>query len=180
MNYILFIGQEGNFQSRSILIPEKEFIEYNNDTYTLLKSKSIKNHVFSIDDDDYMIDNLLIQDYKIEGSMGKPVMTKYSEICWKLANYADGMEEDHYFDIKDKHWYDKSITNICGGFNHIKNYKKCRMMTTVKGKEINIVDGFLFLEATNGKLKLPSCDTVKEMYLKYFGMYVDDNMKQYD
>src|SRR5690606_30846258 len=164
MEYILFVGQEANFQSRCMLIPAKEFIESRPDIYNLLKKRSIKNYTFRLNDKDYFIDNLLLQNYKREGSMGVPEKKDYSEFCWKLTNYADGMDEGNYFDIRDKQWYDKSIIIVGdNGFNHIKNYVNIK-----NKKEYNIIDGFLVLELEDGKLYLPDVDTVSEMYSKYF------------
>lgn len=159
--YILYVGQEANFQSRCMLIPVQEFIKDRSDIYNKLKERSIKNYTFKIDGKDYLIDNLLLQNYDYEGSMGVPEKKDYSEFCWKLTNYADGVD---YFDDVDKEWYNKSILLLGSlGFNHIKNYVKIKSM-----KQYNIVDGFLVLEIRNGELELPNVDTVEEMYTKYF------------
>ena len=155
MEYILYVGQEGNFQSRCMLIPKQEFMTSRPDIYNLLKQRSIKNYTFKLNDKDYLIDNLLLQNYNYEGSMGVPEKKDYSEFCWKLTNYADGMGPDHYYDMRDKEWYDKSIIIVGStGFNHIKNYVSIK-----NRKEYNIVDGFLVLELRDGKLYLPDVGT---------------------
>jgi len=159
--YILFVGQEANFQSRCMLIPAKEFIKNRSDIYNKLKERSVKNYIFKVDDEDCLIDNLLLQNYNYEGSMGIPEKKDYSEYCWKLTNYADGSD---FIDERDKEWYNKTVLLLGNlGFNHIKNYVKIKNM-----KQYNIVDGFLFLELRNGELELPDVDTVQEMYAKYF------------
>ncbi|QKF94210.1 hypothetical protein QKU48_gp0752 [Fadolivirus algeromassiliense] len=167
-DYILFIGQEANFQSRSMLIPAKEFIEARKEDYEMLKKTSAKNYVFQFDGMDHQIDNLLLQNYIWEDNMGKQEIREYTQVCNQLTHYADGMDDNCYFDMKDKIWYDKAICNICSGFNHIKNYTKAKNMTMYKKKPINIVDSFLFIELRNGILEMPSCDTVEEMFQKYY------------
>lgn len=167
-DYILFIGQEANFQSRSMLIPAKEFIEARKDDYELMKRSSAKNYVFRIDGNDHHVENLLLNNIIWEGNMGKQEIKEYTQICNFLTHYADGMDEDCYFDLKDKPWYDKAKTNICRNFNHIKNYTKCKNMKTYNNEPINIVDSFLFMELQDGILVMPSCDTVEEMYKKYY------------
>jgi hypothetical protein len=167
-DYILFVGQEANFQSRSILIPAQDFIEVRREDYELLKKSSIKNYTFNIKGKSFVIDNLLIQNYNFEGNIGHQEQKEYTDICNKLTHYADGLDEDHYFDLKDKTWYDASICGICRGFNDIENYSIWKNATKYEDKEINIIDSFLCLELTNGKLNLPIFDTVEEMLLKMY------------
>ena len=44
-----------------MLIPAKKFIAVRNNDYDLLKESSIKNHTFSFNGVEYVIDNLLVQ-----------------------------------------------------------------------------------------------------------------------
>ena len=163
-DYILFIGQEANFQSRSMLVPAKEFIECRKDDYKLLKKSVNSNYTFLINGTKHQIHNLLLQNIIFEGNFGRCEKTEYSELCGILTQYADGMGDNHYFELVDKEWYDKTIINVCSGFNHIQNYIKCKNMTHYKKKPINIVDSFLCIELRNGILELPTCNTVKEMF----------------
>jgi len=169
-DYILFLGQEANFQTRSMLIPAKEFMEVRAEDYKLLKESAEKNYKFIIDGEEYVIDNILFQNYKEQGKgCFSQEQHEHSKVCNDLLRYADGMDDDWYCDMKDKVWYDKvPKTMLCNGFNHIKNYKFCKNITKIKGKDINIVDGFLVLEVTEGILKMPPCDTVEEMYEMFY------------
>lgn len=142
--YILYLGQEGNFQTRSMLIPAKEFLESRSDTYDLLKKYSSKNYKFVIDGVDHIVDNLLVINYIYKDGIGKADQTEYNQICHQLTSYADGMDNDHYFDMRDKIWYDNAIINLCSGFNHIKNYHQCKAELMAKYK---IIDSFLVLES---------------------------------
>ncbi len=153
-DYILFVSQDANFQSRTMLIPIIEFLKVRDDDYKILKSSSIKNKKFTLNKKEYIVDNLLIIDYiNVEGCDNIFTQTnkEYNLVCNELRSYADGMDNECYFYMKDKIWYDLSITNLCGGFNHIYNYKTCKEIKKYKNKEINIVDSFLVLEARYGK-----------------------------
>ena len=167
-DYILFIGQESNFQSRSILIPAGEFIKVRGDDYELLKKSVTNKYKVSINGIDYQLNNLLLQNVIWEGNCGTYEQTEYNQLCSNLIQYADGMDTNCYFDMKDKEWYDGAKCNICSGFNHIKNYIKYKNIQQYKGKPVNIVDSFLCLTLDDGILKLPTCDTVEELFDKYY------------
>lgn len=176
-NYILFVCQLGNFQSRSILVPYDKFLnvpERLND-YNILKEKSNKNVKIAIKEQEYIIDNLLIQNYTKQGNLliqdqdQDQDQMRIKRICSDMQGYADGLDDDCYYHMYDKEWYDDSITNICRGFNDIKNYIFCRSLKTINEKKINIVDGFLVLETINGKINYPIFDTSEEMLLTLYG-----------
>lgn len=180
--YILFVGEEANFQSRIMLIPFKEFLAVRSEEYQLLKTHSKKNVTFKIDDETHLIDNLLtykiIWHYNEDGrrTWGEDEKTEYYEFCSELTSYADGLlilepddsptGERYYLDEKDKVWYDKAIINIALGFNHIKNFDKIRHLNYYNGKPVNIVDGFLYVEERTLK-SCPPYDTLQEMLSDY-------------
>lgn len=173
--YILFVGQCSNFQSRTMLIPYKEFIKAREEDYNILKKHS-KKAKFIIDDQEHFVDNLLIIDYKWIGNHGHQVVTEYTSFCGQLESYADGTDmyneetgkcENVYCDLKDKEWYDTALINLTGGFNHIKNYTKLK-------KEYNIVDSFLVLESNDGELQYPMFDTVQEMMKEFYNIDLPD------
>ena len=166
-NYILFIIQDANFQSRSMLVPEKEFLEIRKEDFETLKKYS-KTVTLSDGSNEYQIDNLLVQNFTRKGNFGKPENHEYSYFYFCLQGYADGLDEGCYYGKKDHEWYDKAIINFCEGFNHIKNYCQAKTFKTIDNKPINIVESFLLLESENGKIKQPMFDTVKEMML---GLY---------
>lgn len=169
-DYILFMAQEANFQTRSMLIPIVKFLLNRKNDYEILKKHSIKNYKFTIDNVDYIIDNLLIQKLIPHNTFTNGLTCEDSEyriICGELTHYADGM--DGYFDVDDENWYNDAICFFCGGFNHIKNYAKYKNKTIIKDKNVNIIDSFLVLEAENNKIQLPLHDTVDEMMKYYYG-----------
>lgn len=173
--YILFVGQCGNFQSRTMLIPYKEFIKVREEDYNMLKKHS-KKAKFVIDGEEHLVDNLLVIDYKWEGNSGGMVKTEYTTFCGELESYADGMDmydeetgkcENVYFDLKDKEWYDAAEINLGGGFNHIKNYTKLK-------QKYNPIDSFLVLESNDGKWSYPAYDTVQEMMKDVYNVDLPD------
>ena len=144
-DYILFIGQESGFQSRSILIPADKFIKVRSDDYDLL-IKSCKIRTFVKNGIRIKIGGVLKQKFVFDGNIGHQIREPYTQLCNYLVRYADGLDDDCYYDLKDKEWYDKSICNICSGFNHVQNYLICQALTEFCGKKINIVNSFLFVE----------------------------------
>jgi len=158
-NYILFIGQESNFGSRSMLIPAKEFLglETRKKDYETLKkySKKVK---FITNSKEYIVDNTLILNIKWEKkenntSIGSFDKTEYSKICHELIQYANCWEKNIYSKIEDKIWVDGAILDICDSFDNIQDYIKCRQMNEYNNKKINIIDSFLVLESDDGKLR---------------------------
>lgn len=161
-DYILFISQEGNFQSRSMLIPAQEFLKVRQEDYDLLK-RSSSSYTFKIDNTEYVVDNLLLQNYIWTKNFGTSERHEYTELCGTLTWYACDAEKNCYSKMKDKEWFDSAICNISRGFNHVKNYSELKNMKEYKGKPINIIDSFLVLELRDGILEMPMCDTVEEL-----------------
>jgi hypothetical protein len=153
-----------------MLIPANEFLKVRKDDYDLLKRWSIKNSYSKCIDGE--IENVLVLNYIFKDNIGSLEESEYGSLCQIIGNYADdsnmrGYDGTRgYFDLKDKIWCDASINNICGGFDHVKNYKICKEYG-VKNN-IKIIDGFLILEAHNGKINSLEFDTVGEMLSEYF------------
>jgi len=106
------------------------------------------------------------------GNIGVSTTHPYTKIIGELTSYADGRsyhdketneEEKCYFDLNDKEWYDKAITNLTSGFNHFKNYHKLRQLNSYNGKSIKITNSFLVIESTNDKIDEPFFETVDEL-----------------
>lgn len=53
-----------------------------------------------------------------------------------MISYADGLDDNCYFDEDNKIWYD-------GTFNHQQNFEKLMLMTEHKNEPIKIIEGFL-------------------------------------
>lgn len=148
-------------------------------------------HTFTLQEQDYHIPQLLINNLIFQGNVGTCEKTDYLASVSELTHYADGFfdmmmyrndDDDNDTEVKDENaartedpstdqfWYQWSKTNLCGGFNHVKNYCELAKMTSWEGDPIEISEGFLVLEARDGQINMPSVDTVKEMYVKYYGM----------
>jgi hypothetical protein len=163
-DYILYISQCANFQTRSMLIPARKFMSVpkRKNDYETLKKNSVTNYKFTIDNIDCVVDNLLIIKLIPDGESSFRVeRTEYSEICSDLLSYAEGM--DGYFDKDDEIWYGDALINFCQGFNHIKNYGKYKNATDINGKDVNIIDSFLVLEMRDGAIEISPYDKVDEM-----------------
>lgn len=151
--YILFCSQEANFQTRSMLIPYDKYLKSNDliENFHILRKYS-KPQIFCINGINYDIDNLLIQNIIWNNNLGIPKDNEYNSIVNKLTWYAFGVDSDQYFSHDDALWYEKSFINLCSGCDHIVNYCNLRNKTTHKGKPIEIIEGFLVLQARNGEL----------------------------
>ena len=177
-NYIAYVGQDGGFQSRAMLIPCEEFEKARREEILILKEYSKKVSI-TIEGKPYHIPNLLIQDYIWKRNLGRQVSMPYTGICNMLTHYADGgstwydEEKDEeiqgYSDMKDEAWFTKTNKSALGsGFNHIDCFDKLMNMKELDGIPINVVDGFLVLESNNGKLSMPVFDTVDEMLYEHY------------
>ena len=168
--YILYCAQVANFQTRSMLVPYDKYLQCSDlvNDFDVLRSAS-KSCTFKIADKDYYVDNLIVCNLVTDGNLRfRDGKTNYSEIVHNLTDYAHGMDEDCYCRMSDQDWYSEAITNLCGNFNHVKNYCMLRSLTSYENKPIEIVEGFLVLESINGKLKYPTYDTVSEMFSDLF------------
>ncbi|CAH6419887.1 Hypothetical protein HVR_LOCUS963 [uncultured virus] len=181
MRYILYCAQEANFQTRSMLIPYDLIIKSKFRVADLetLRAHAQKNVTIKHRDREYLIDQLIVQDYKWEGNCGSQQIQPFTTIVNHFTGYADGMHEDYDIESEeqkiatfkqgDEVWVSDIIGAVASkGFNHFRNYCNFRNRTEYKGKSIEIVEGFLVLESNDGKMKMPSVDTVAEMHEKYY------------
>jgi hypothetical protein len=151
--YILFIIQEANFQSTSMMVPYEDFLKVRKDDYDILKAHSVKASVGVNDQEFTVIDNLIVQTIIREGNIGTYKKLPFTDFCHILHGYAYGMDEGFYYDMKDKEWYDKALTSLCTGFNHIENYLKCKYAPQSTSCPFTIMDSFLILDKTIHKKK---------------------------
>jgi len=164
--YYLYCAQDSNFQTISILIPVDLFPKERHDQWNKIKShikdNEIKNlvvinYVEDVEDDEggHVIDNNDIEIY---------------QLCNQFKSIADNDNDNeyekgrYYMNNDDIDWQEYSYKNLCGGFNHVKNYNN--LLDKFKNK---IIDSILVLESRNGLLENsinPMFDTVEEMLLK--------------
>ena len=163
--YILYCAQEANFQTRSMLIPYDLIMKCEKRVQELqvLRQHCLPNVPFNHLGEDYIIDQLLIDNFTFKNGRGTKDTSPYSHITGIWSWYADNDLEECYSDMDDKEWYDSSITNVASGFNHLKNYTTLRSMGEYNGTPIEIVEGFLVLDTDDGKLMLSSIETVEQL-----------------
>lgn len=162
--WILFCAQEAGFQTRSMLIPYDLYIK---DPERLAGLELLRNHAvdrtFEIRGKVYEIKNLLVQDIRWNGKMGRHV--DHPATTGALTRYADGYRT--CVSLDDDELYEHSIRNIASkGFNHYRNYTNFLQNPTHK---YNIVESFLVVESNNGKPEKPQFDTVEEMNKTLYG-----------
>ena len=167
MNYILFLAQEGNLETRSLLIPADKFLsnEKRKNDYEMLKSASTQ-FTLNIKNNMHDIDNLIIinkspifdNNSNIIGyrSDDYPFQKIYSDLMF-YANRYDG----RYISLDDKPWVEDTYSNFCSGFNHVKNYTRCKDIKEINGRTINVVDSLLILESLDGKLNVAGLNVSK-------------------
>lgn len=177
--YILYIAQDANFQSRSMLIPKNKLKEKRLNDINKLISLS-ECYDIKIGDKDVELKNVVTVNYLYDnnynhethcGSLSHDPKDKEKyTITNHLTGYADfrtesdfNNNEKMYYDIDDKEWYDDAICDFVGGFDHIKNYIEYQNMTDLDGKKINIVNSLLVLETQAGVFNISKFGTVKEM-----------------
>jgi hypothetical protein len=178
--------QECNFQSRSLLVPFKEFtsIEKRRTQLNVLK-ESAKTIVITNKENNthVIVDNVIFNNYTttsvriINGHVLKSgkldYNLQYGDLYLDLHFYADWRNDGYNLDNNDDIvWLPYIYKDFCQGFNHILNFETCKQMTSIKGRPINIVDSYLFLETQDGFYTPPRFDTVDEMMRACYGVSI--------
>jgi hypothetical protein len=148
MEYILFLAQEANFQTRSILIPKKEFLSnpFWKKRYNTLKNHSQSALIKYDNQDDVLVDNLLFQEWTKNTIGLNQKKHPYTSICNDLIYYAHDYMEGYLKHKDDLEWFDKSITDFVRGFDHVQNYNHFKNKKIIQGKQVQIVESFLVLD----------------------------------
>lgn len=175
--YILYCGQQGNFQTRSMLIPYDEIMQCPERVSDLetLRNHSSKNVEFEHRGEKYVVDQVLYNNITWKDNLGYHDQNPCSEITSDFMAYADTLDFDCYIHMHDQVWRNQVIPAVASkGFNDVLNYCNFRNKTECDNQPIDIVEGFLVLETNNYKeYSMPPVDTVGEMYEKYYGFSLD-------
>lgn len=171
IKYILFCAQDCNFQTRSMLIPYDKIMQCDKRAQhiQILRDHSQHNVTFEQGSKKYVIDNLLIQNFTWNNGHGVGDFQPFSKIVHDFSEYAYGIDEGCLFEECDSSWVRDKIINVVAGFNHVANYCNFRNVTNYRGMDIDICEGFLVLESTNGEIRdLPDFETLDEFLEDYF------------
>jgi hypothetical protein len=179
--FILFVCQEANFQSRSMLVPAKEYLNVRQNDYNILKKHALKCVPFKINNDLVFVNQLIkLNSIWDNNRSGKQEKTEYTQICNDLCFYCDLPDDDMYLKETDKSWLQRSVMGICSqGFNHVKNYITCQK----KLKEdpmIVLYDSFLILETENGKIRFSPYDTVEELQQFFYQRKINKQLVDHE
>lgn len=141
-DYILFVGQEANFQTRTMLIPAKKFlsIKENKEKYELLKTCADQKILNGVS-----IENVIYLTFDRSDGGYDLVTESHSKLCGEFlqraCDYRHVLDEDEYIE----EWYKEAFTNLTTGFDHVNNYLECIKITQYMKTSINIIDSFLIL-----------------------------------
>lgn len=170
--YILYCAQDANFQTRSMLCPYDAMMACPARAldFAILREECSRDVKIDCQGQIYTVDQLLIQNYvdsdhTSSGYRSNQEESRYSKITNNLTFYADSWEPEMGAKPEDQEWISGMIQNVASsGFNHVTNYCMTRNATQYKGQNIDIVEGFLVLQARNGKLDIPLVSTVQELF----------------
>lgn len=142
MEYILFYG---NSFTSTMLIPVNKLTESRNNEFEFLKSFSEKTS-----ENTYKFTIEYKQTSKNSFHQKDHPMLKFVNF---MDGYAHGMDEDCYFNLEDKIWYDESILNLCYDkkfgkiiHDHQINFDKLMLFNEYNNIPIKIVEGFLIID----------------------------------
>ena len=138
--YILFVFQDANFLPKFLLVPAIEFIQFRNNEYQNLISIAHKNICFDIDNNNYRVNNLIIE--KIIND--KPVKTNYSNFLELLHLCANGLCLDYYLDDNDKLWHKFSKFGTCKDADNVEAY--IFQKQKLRKRKHKIINSFLVLQ----------------------------------
>jgi hypothetical protein len=144
--YILYCAQLSNFQTRSMLVPEKY-----RDKFDLLR-KHAKNAIII----NKFVKNLIYEDIlwstdETGARVGRPKETEYSDLIDKLTYFCEWDIEEG---CEEWQWLtdDNCIFNICTEDTDLDNYTKLMDAGQYKGKRI--VEGFIVLQRNKRKTEI--------------------------
>ena len=148
--YYLFCAQQANFQTRTLLIPQCLLSESRNKQWCDIKTYC-KNNIIA--------NNVIIINLVWEGNCGTidPIDKQLSELCsiFESVSTDYGLDDNAFYgDDYDRDWQLYCYINLCGGFNHVGNYKQLLQLTHHDEHDIEIVDSILVLYSDQGELHL--------------------------
>lgn len=134
-DYILVVLKCANFQPRTALIPYNEFKSVRPEEYDFMKKCG----------------TIIISPIIWEGNIGTEVESKITKIKEIFMMYIDPPVDGCYLDVKDFIWSENTIYNLkCSNskytFDEYKTYEDLKKLTNINGKNINIVESYLFLD----------------------------------
>jgi len=145
----------------------------------ILIENAINKVTFEHKGNTYCVDNLLTLNFMGNNKMLMQEVTQCSQIINDLLDHTINSPYDPSdlvgiasipVDNGDQYeWLQHIIINVASdGFNHVVNYCNFRNKISYQGKPIEIVLGFLVLESHNGNIRMPTVDTEKELFEKYY------------
>jgi hypothetical protein len=179
--YFLYVGQDSNFQSRTMLIPLNKMPSHIKELITNLKKYILRDCTDKSCTDkegctvspkyNIVINNFISDDNNKSWSAECP---EKGQVCCRMNRYADG-DEDY---VNDE-WMNSSFFNLVPGcFNHLKNYEELLKITEYNNTPICITDHILVLESIDGKLNPSKWDTNEEMMKELYPLqYCIKNIK---
>lgn len=164
-DYLLFVAQCANFQSRSMLIPAKEFFAEHKREWQLMRESCVSETL-----DGQYVDHLLWRIVDWKGALGAPQRTDWNAIVVKLETAMEGDELD--ISPWDPLWSQKAKRNVISGLDNVDIYCRAQKLTEWQGKPIRIVDSILILEQNRreqvtSKWERPPFSTVDECLEDY-------------
>lgn len=178
--YLLFCGQEANFQTRTMLIPKKLFTEKRFNDWEKIKSFSKPMENVS----NGFLATIEIQGPDFDGDEEFVNLSKetkeFGKLCRDFTRMANGLNSEdgeyYYFDEDDSKWYPNATTNLGIGFRHEDVFSDLMDMQVLKKRNIIVTEGILCLETVNGKLRSSSKykDPDEMLYNIYFKDFCKD------
>lgn len=172
MKFILWCNQEANFQTRTLLIPFDLLPEERRQQLDKIKEHKIKGVPYNV----VLVDHTWTYDYDENGKRcgGCGTVSEKDKDLSHLVNifsYYAEWSRSGILDEQDEDWSNASFIDLCGGFNHVENFKQLCQMKEWEGKPVEIVDSILVLETENGKYKQAPWDTVEQMMRDLYGIH---------
>ena len=159
MDYILFVTEDSIYGSRTMLIPKDEFLQTRNKDYEIMKKYSLRNNIFTVKDNKYIVENFL--ERKWNNKIGMLEKKEYTAICEKLYYYID--EWQTCIDPKDENWYRNSIINLYTEYDPFTAYIRILNL-----RQYNIINSFLYMDIDNSTHYDSITDLLKDIDLKNF------------
>lgn len=145
-DYILFVSSDANFQTKSMIVPAREFMEIRSDHIEILRKYAYDVTCTNSKKEQINVHNFLKRELIPCSDNNNGWTTRQTEWSPVWTDIMKWMNGDKRIELIDQVWWKKTKVQLAKGKNHVQNWNRLNKMTSYQGKSIRIIESFLSLE----------------------------------